>query len=191
MKKIIQTTLLTFVSVAALAQGKVNLINDAASPVIYGGTLFPTGITLEAGLYGGTNSTALFLYSATAFTISSGGSGVIGPMHIVLNAQPNGAPAIPGIANATPITPSNPWFQVRVWDSSYPSYESAFASGAPTGEGSLFQMNPGASIAYVNTAGPSPNSTWVDGPIYVTPEPSTLALAGLATAGMLLYRRRK
>jgi len=184
MKKIIQTTLLTFVSVAALAQGHVNFVNDPASPVIYGGPA-----SLEAGLYGGTSSTALFLYSATSLDPLN--LSAIGPMHIVLNSQPNGAPVLPAIASGTPITPSTPWFQVRIWDNSYPSYELAFQAGAATGEGSLFQMNPGAPIAYVNTAPPSVNSTWIDGPIYVAPEPSTLALAGLATAGMLLYRRRK
>jgi hypothetical protein len=212
MKKAVLVFMASLACIASLAQGKINLINDGASLVMFAAngpinaadaslrgqpignsTPLPSGVTLTAGLWGGTNSSSLFFYSATALTSTAPGSaGVIGPMHIVLNAQPDGAPAIPGILNATPIGPSTPWFDVRVWDASYANYEAAFAAGAYAAAGFPFQMNPGPSIAYVNTAGPSANSTWTEGPIWMglIPEPSSFALAGLAAA-MLILRRRK
>jgi hypothetical protein len=209
MKKLL-FTLITFVTcVAAFAQGKINLINDAASLVMFSSNSFvnpadaslrgqpignstplPSGVTLTAGLWGGTSLGALFLYSTTALTSTAAGSaGVIGPMHIQLTS-----PLINGIPSGTPIGASTPWFDVRVWDAAYATYDAAIAAGAYTGAGAPFQMNPGNSIAYPNTAGPSANSTWTEGPIYVgvlIPEPSTFALAGLAGAAMLILRRRK
>jgi len=195
-------------SMAAFAQGKINLINDGASLVmlssnapvaaadqslrgqpIGNSTPLPSGITLTAGLWGGATAGALSFYSATALTSSAAGSaGVIGPMHIQLNS-----PAIPGIVNNTTIGASTPWFDVRVWDASYASYDLALAAGAYTGAGAPFQMNPGPGIAYVNTAAPSGNSTWTEAPIFVSqvPEPASFALAGLAGAAMLIFRRRK
>jgi hypothetical protein len=204
---------MALVAAAAFAQGKVSLINDAGSLVmldptkpvaaqdvslrgqaIGNSTPLPSGVTLTAGLYGGTTSTALFLYSTTALNSPAAGSaGVIGPAHFVLNANATpGAPGIPGVANGTPITTSTPWFQVRVWDITAPTYDAALAAGLYTGEGAMFQMNPGSSIAYVNTS-PSANSTWTDAPIFVSlvPEPGTFALMGLGTAAMLIFRRRK
>jgi len=196
-------------SMAAFAQGKISLINDQASLVmlspsngvaaadaslrglpIGNSTPLPSGVTLTAGIWGGATAGALSFYSATALTSAAAGSaGVIGPMHVQLNS-----PAIPGLPNGAAIGSSTPWFDVRVWDASYASYDLALAAGAYTGAGAPFQMNPGASIAYVNTAGPSANSTWTEGPIFVSqtiPEPASFALAGLAGAAMLIFRRRK
>ena len=212
MKKLLFTLITLVTCAAAFAQGKINLINDGASLVkfatntltlpadaslrglpIGNSTPLLSGIVLTAGLWGGTSPGALFFYSATALTSTAAGSaGVIGPMHIVLNTNANGAPNIPGIANGTPIGSSTPWFDVKVWDAAYASYDLASAAGAYTGAGAPFQMNPGPSIAYVNTS-PGVNSTWTEGPIFVgwVPEPSTLALAGLGAAAMLILRRRK
>jgi hypothetical protein len=214
MKKLLLTSVMLAACAGAFAQGKVNLINDAASLITLTGNSslymsadaplagaaigntspLPSGITLMAGLYGGTSQGSLFLYSTMLLNGSAPGSaGVVGPLHIVLNAIPaTGAPAIGGIANNAPIGASTPWFQVSVWDSTYPTWAAAHNAGAYTGQGPEFQMNPGAGIAYVNTS-PSGNSTWTDGPLTVAlvPEPSTFALAGLGAAAMLIFRRRK
>jgi hypothetical protein len=120
---------------------------------------------------------------------------VINAFQVVLSANPStGTPAIPGIANGTAIGANTPWFQVRVWDSAYASFYAALANGAIVGQGPLFQMNPGPSLASQNTAPPGVNSTWSETPIYIglfVPEPSTTALVGLGVATLLIFRRRK
>ena len=198
-------------SLTALAQGKVNLINDSASLIVLStdtslvlaadralagqpvGNMapLPSGVTLVAGLYGGTSSSSLFLYSTVALTDAATPAGYIPATHIVLNANAvTGAPAIPGIANGTPITAATPWFQVKVWDSAFPTFAQAAGAGYAT-FGALFQMNPGPSLSYPNTAPPGVNSTWTEGNIGLPiPEPSTLALIGLGAAALLSFRRR-
>ena len=195
-----------------MCQGKVNLINDAASLVFLFtdtsllkaadrpqsgqavGNLTPlfSGTTLVAGLYGGTSSSSLFLYSTVTLTDQGTPGGYIPGTHIVLNAQPNGAPAIPGIANGTPIGASTPWFQVKVWDATYATCESALSAGAYATFGREFQFNPGPSLSYPNTAPAGVNSTWTDGPFWIPiPEPSTTALVGLSAAVLIAFRRRQ
>src|SRR5712664_1393519 len=117
MKKLILTSAMLVASVAAFAQGKINLINDAASLVmlstsgnvsnsdvslrgaaIGNSTPLLSGVILTAGLFGGTTSSQLYLYSTTALTSATAGSaGIIGPMHIQAFANASGALAIPGI----------------------------------------------------------------------------------------------
>jgi len=214
MKKTLLTLGFVALSVAAFAQGRVNVLNDAGSPVqltsntslvlsgdlslagvsVGNSTPLPSGIVLAAGLYGGTSAGSLFLYSATTMNTAIP-AGSIPAFHVVLNANAaTGAPAIPGIASGTAIGANTPWFQVRIWDNAYANYDLARAAGAYTGFGAEFQLNPSPSaIAYTGTTPPGANSTWQDAPIVVAlvPEPSTFALAGLGAAAMLIFRRRK
>jgi hypothetical protein len=214
MKKTLLTLGLVALSVAAFAQGRVNVLNDAPSPVQLDptgllmsadqgmagqsvSTPLPSGITLMAGLYGGTSQGTLFLYSTWLLSAAIP-AGSIPATHVVLNANAT-APAIPGIATGTPFGPNTPWFQVRLWDSAFPNYQAALQAGAyisdlTRGAGQEFQLNPSPSaIAYTGTTPPGPNSGWIDGPILVqlAPEPSTFALVGLGVAGMMIFRRRK
>ena len=213
MKGTLLTSLFLSASLPALAQGKVNLINDEATLVVLGtdtNLLFPadrslagqavgnmvalpSGITLVAGLYGGTSSANLFLYSTVALTDPNLPGGVIPPTHIKLNAQPNGAPDIPGIAYGTPIGPTTPWFQVKIWDSAFATYELAVGASY-AGELPPFQFNPGRSIVYPLITSRDGNSTWSAGGFLQpvgAPEPSVLALLGLGAATLLRVRRRK
>lgn len=212
MKKLLLTSALVAVCAGAFAQGKVTFVNDGASLVVLttdtGGVLaadkalagqvvgnqvaLPSGKTLVAGLYGGTSSSSLFLYSTLPLTDAATPGGVIAPTHWVLNANAaTGASAIPGIASGTPITASTPWFQVAVWDASFGSYAAAVGQGY-AGKGAPFQFNPGPSLLYPNIAPTSANSTWTEGNIILSvPEPSTFALAGLGAAALMIFRRRK
>lgn len=214
MKKTLLTLTLALVSVGALAQGRINVLNDASSLIVMttdaskykpadaslagqpvGNTvLLPSGITLEAGIYGGTSSSSLFLYSTTLLNVAGDPAGYAHAFGVALTSQPNGAPNIPGIPLGTAFGPATPWFQFKVWDNAYSTYEAAYAANAYTGLGALFQMNPQTSaIARTPTTPPGPNSSWVEAPITVglVPEPSTFALAGLGAAALMIFRRRK
>jgi len=213
MKKLILTLALVAGCASVFAQGRVNFNNDSLSLITLSSTPgtylaadaalagqavgnlvpLPSGLTLWAGLYGGNSQGSLFLYSVTALNSGSLGPGSIPATHVQLAANANGAPLINPITAGTAIGASTPWFQIRVWDSRYATYEAAFGqAGAYTGESPEFQMNPG-SIAYINVGPAGANSTWVESPIVVgmVPEPSTFALAGLGAAAMLIFRRRK
>jgi hypothetical protein len=200
-------------SAPVFAQGRINVLNDASSLVMLtpdtaqilaadaalagmpvGNSVpLPSGVTLVAGLYGGTSATALYLYSQTTLNVTAIPAGYIPAFHVVLNAQSNGAPAIPGIPNGTAIGPATPWFQVRIWDGAYPSFDAALAAARYVSWNPLFQMNPNSSaIAYTGTTPPGPNSTWSETPFVIpVPEPSALSLAALGVIGLSLYRRRK
>ncbi len=215
MKKTLLIPLFAAAAATGFAQGKVNLINDAASLIVLTtdtsklraadvaqageavGNLNPlgSGTTLVAGLYGGTSSSSLFLYSTVTLNNSSVPGGYIPATHIQLSAQANGAPLINGIANGTPIGAGTPWFEVRLWDSAYATFEAAASAYAYRGGSAMFQFNPGASLSYPNTAPPGVNSTWIEGNIVIyggapIPEPSIPALLGLGSL-VLLFRRRK
>lgn len=82
--------------------------------------------------------------------------------------------------------------QVRVWDTAFGSYETAkTAPGAHWGESVLFVITPTLSP----TA--APNLVGLGNPATYTltynpvPEPSSMALAGLGAAALLVFRRRK
>ena len=95
---------------AAFAQGKVEVINDPASLVelpngqpVGNGSPLPSGLVLIVGFYGGTSSTALFEYSSALLNNPAIPAGQIGPFDVILNANPTGATAIPGIASGAAI----------------------------------------------------------------------------------------
>jgi len=224
MKKLLLTSALVAACAGAFAQGKVNLFGDPSSLVTLSSTAgsylaadaalagqpvgnttsLPSGATLIAGLWGGTSQSSLHLYSTYVMNNTAAGSqGLIGPLHIQLSSATAIDPAaatINGIASGTAIGATTPWFQVRVWDQSagvgIGGYAAAVAANKYAGQGALFQMNPGPSLGYPNTAPPGANSSWTEGNIVISasatvPEPSTFALAGLGAAAMLIFRRRK
>lgn len=86
-------------------------------------------------------------------------------------------------------TPAGPYtMQVRAWynvGAPNATYAQALANSVNTGRSALF------SVAV--TASPTPvNSTVFPGfQVGLVPEPSTLALAGLGAAAMLIFRRKK
>ena len=151
-------------SVHVFAQGKVSLQNSGVSaitlsswnvsppdvavagqPVGTTGPL-PSGIMLYVGLYAGTASTSLSLVSGEIMNPVGGtgqAPGLISPLHIVL-------PFSGGAMR---------YFQVKVWDSTYATYEQAMSAGSYLGQNNIFTMTPGTSIAYppVNSGG---GSTW-------------------------------
>lgn len=153
-------------SVVAFGQGKVSLQMDL--PIIMGDSahLFAadaalagqpvpnigplaSGISLVVGLYGGTASGNLSLQTTVMLNPAGGNGSPAGffPItHCMLTNIPGGSWA---------------YFQVKIWDSTYASYEAQMASGQPdyAAINNIFQMIPGTSISYPPiTSGGS--STW-------------------------------
>lgn len=195
MKKTLITLSLVVATTAAFAQGKVNLANDVNSPItldiaakvmaadagVAGAAVattgpLPSGISLKVGLYS-ISGTTYTLQGSTVINPTGGtgyDAGTISPTKIVLTGVPGG-------------TAAN--FQVKIWDNAFASPE---LSTTYYGENTVFSMVPGMSIAYPNTYNGG-STTWKAGPIVVSvvPEPSTMALAGLGAAALLIFRRRK
>jgi hypothetical protein len=203
MKKLLLTVTLCLACAAAFAQGKVRLVNDSLHLVYFdpgsnGGTnagqaylLGMGGQTLRIELWSGTASGALSLASGTDFA-QQASPGTWAGQNVTLSTA----------AGAT-------FFVIDIYDSAAGSYQSASTTaGHFYGTSGLFSANASGTIAYnslVNHASPA-NSTFADGTwaldtvspgfrgaIMLTqvPEPATIAMAGLAGAALMIFRRRK
>lgn len=224
MKRTIITLALVTVSLGAFAQGKVALQNNASSLVTLaptdgvfnkapGGQLLKpltpadvgqantavgnasqlaSGHKLVVGLYAGTSSSSLALVAPKTGSPSTDLRGYLmdssnGQLAGVVPTTQYVLPIAGGVAG---------YFQVKVWDQQYATYEAAAALyGTPTmayfGQSQIFTMIPGTSISYpsIVTGG---STTFVQEPIFVgVPEPTVAAIAGLGLASMLIFRRKK
>lgn len=192
MKKLILTVALCVASVAAFAQGTLNFANGGSGLVarVYTDSTMTTGLAgsaWSADLYWApgvvANSTALQALGLPA-TFST-----IGTQAGLFFGGPRTVPTAPGVFGITA--------QIRVWDTaSGSSYASAVANATANtrvGESILFQVT----LADPNAVPPGIPTTMTalnGNPWFVhavIPEPSTLALAGLGLAGMMVLRRRK
>lgn len=190
MKKLILTAVLGIACVSALAQGQLNFANatvgvnapvftDSNMTTKLAGTAYAADIYWAAGTV--TDSSSLSPLGASANFLSGAQAGYF----------TGGARTIVGQPGGNVIT-----VQVRVSDTADgTSYAAAYAAGlagsatAVVGSSKLFQVTlntvpPGtpASLTGLGT------SSWFVGPV---PEPSTMALAGLGAAALLIFRRRK
>jgi hypothetical protein len=211
MKKLLITILTGVACVSALAQGKVQLGNDSLHLVVMGidssrlkpadapsagmpapwttGAL-PSGTTLVAGLYAGATAGSLTLQTSVAITGTLGAGRIQNTSYVL--------PTLPGGVLA--------YFQVKVWESAYASYEAAIAASAANtallsyaSQTDVFSGTPGNSLVYPPLVGGS--FSWLQGAaawqgggfqtFNAVPEPSSMVLAGLGAASLLLFRRRK
>lgn len=191
MKKTILTLALVAATAAAFAQGKVQMANNGATAITFDANPLtqdaalanqgvpttgplPSGITLVCGLYAGTSSTSLSLYTTVVINPAAGtgqAPGVISPTRATL---PWGAVLT--------------FMEVKVWNNAFADYDAA--SGSYRGSTAMFTMTPGTSIAYPNTYNGG-GTTYAQVPLIVSvPEPSTFALAGLGAAALMIFRRR-
>ena len=192
MKKTLLTLALVAVTAASFGQGKISMLNDATrlvtwsnvvknadsglvgSPVLNSGT----GATLLVDLYGGLTAGTMVLQTTT--TISAA-PGLFGPINFLSTGVPGGTVGT---------------FQVQVRESSFATAAAAFAGQGYYGFSPIFTFKPSSTIAFnsIINAGGTALSTWGAGPILVTanvPEPTSMALAGIGAAAMVIFRRRK
>jgi hypothetical protein len=209
MKKLLLTVTLCLACAAAFAQGKVRLVNDSLHLVYWnpnaallaagdsslaglGYTLAQGNQTLRIELWSGTASTALTLAATTDFAGQAGAIGTWGGMNVTLGTA----------AGPT-------FFNIEIYDAAAGSYDVASTTaGHYFGSSGIFTTVSSSTIAYnslVNHNAPA-NSTWANGTwnldnlsagfrgsisLQQVPEPTTIALAGLGAAALMIFRRRK
>jgi len=218
MKKLLLTLALVATTVASFAQGKISFANDSTRLYSLGNLVrpgdtsgpiptspLPSGSTLVAALYAGTTAGSLSLQTsipltgtswltagrmATKTVILTIPGGVAQSFNIVLLNQGAVLPATIDGSVATRLANAN----------SVPDPSAVALFGGPGavnyyGSSGLFTAVPGTSVTYpfiYQTTSPV-LSTFPGGSIFINtiPEPSSLALAGLGAASLLLFRRRK
>lgn len=197
MKKTLITLALVAVSAAAFAQGKVAFGNDATHLFNLGITRpgdasgpipvspLPSGSSLTAALYAGTTAGSLSLQ--TSYVLDAANWLTAGRMvtkSVILTGVPGAA-----VGN----------FQIILTDTgtvlpnSIAGGVTGLAGAVYFGTSGLFTATPGASLSYPGLASGGPaNSTWTTAiTVDVVPEPSSMVLAGLGAASLLMFRRRK
>lgn len=196
MKKTLLTAALIAASMAAFAQGKLGIVNDAAHPFILGcefrGILYPTtplpgGLEFSVYFYGGTGTTGDNLTLQTTFPLSMLTPGIMGTKALTMNGTYPGSVAVPGGV------PGTFWLVVSETGDPTPGDYNLDGSSRLWGASSRFVCTPGASITYPSILPGGPTaSTWAAEEIWIDciPEPSAAALAGLG-AGLLALRRRR
>lgn len=207
MKKTLITTLLCVVSAASLmAQGRVNFANTGgtsatATPLrINNGTaaapgaitqILGTASTAQFGL--GPASVEVRLYAGlTSSSLAPVMIGTAANVEFVLNTANTALATVQGSfpgGTVVPLTGSPLFLQFTAISIA----TGQLPRGAYYGESSIIQVTPALSPAAATvlfSATPSA-SQWNGLTLYAVPEPSSMALAGLGAASLLIFRRRK
>lgn len=206
MKKLLVTTAATLFTVAAFAQGTVAFSNggfnkistgeEGSAPATWAVMSTTPGLYNFGLFYGFGQSTSLTFLSTT---LGMNGT-VAGVIQNAAGASIT-ALAIPG----STVGQADVWVQIAGWSASFGSDWAAAKAAEKTTPGVFFgdTGNPinvgplgpttGPGIPFWTTAANTSTSLHPGGIALFTtvPEPSTMALAGLGVAAMLIFRRRK
>jgi hypothetical protein len=208
MKKILLTSVIALATVASFAQGVINVGNgingtrfpiygpQADSPgvsVVGNGSLSqPSGTTVFTGGLLSGDRYAIEFWAGPSSAVDFGGLTLITTTTFrtaaTATALPNGitftvSAAVPGVAAGLPAK-----LGVRVWDTqSGATYELAGVKAA----GALFTSGPLGGVDGGGNLVLNPNWVGQSFSLAAVPEPSSMALAGLGAAALVLFRRRK
>lgn len=197
MKKILITAAMVVACAGAFAQGKVSFGNDASHLLVFttdasfltapykamAGLPVSQGATIgafTAELWGGTAVGNMVKQSTVVAGQAGFDAGRLANVNVTLS----------GIAAGSAAS-----FQVKIYETAAGSFDAAQAGATwVSGKSSVFTTIPG-SLTFNSIVSPiSPAfSTWGAETIQlaIVPEPSTMALAGLGAAALLIFRRRK
>lgn len=205
MKKTLLTLALVAVAAASFAQGKVGFVNDSTRSFNFGaaGEILAAdaaqagqGITTSASagsfsalLYAGSTAGSLTLQSSVPLVgtdlISAGR---MRTKNVTLNSLPAGQVTQFQIilVNTSALVPTT-----IVGGIGKLAFNDQSTGMQYFGTSGLFTFTPGGSVTFPVIYGAG--STWASGPVVVSavPEPSSMALAGLGAASLLIFRRRK
>jgi hypothetical protein len=202
MKKTLLALALVAACVPAFSQGKVTFGNDSLHFYSIGNVLpgdtaglipvspLPSGVSLQATLYAGTTAASLSLQ--TTLVLDAAGWLTDGRQlnkSVVLTGVPGGA-----IANFQIVLTSTGATLPGTIDNNTALTAALFGATTYFGTSGAFTATPGASISYPGLVSGGPaGSTWNPGTVSVNavPEPSSMVLAGLGAASLLMFRRRK
>jgi hypothetical protein len=205
MKKLLVTTAATLMTVAVFAQGTVYFSNGAFNKISSGAsgsasstwTLMPaTAGALDFGLFYGTGTTqpATLSFAGVSGYNSTANAGVIA------NATGGAITALP-IPGTTP-GETDVWIQIAGWSATFGTNWAGAKASTTQGDywgqsavvnvGSLGPTTgPGAAI-WQTATGTDPAKIAGGFAVFTNvPEPTTITLAGLGVAAMLILRRRK
>lgn len=178
MKKLILTTAVMLTSLSLFAQGTVTFSNFGGNPVLNNdaGRAVSSADGVVAQLWwAAVGSTDFQALSGSTTSVGVPTPGTIFSTAVLATGVAGGSQA---------------QLRVRAWQSSFGSYDAAFAGGGLVGESAAWTQNTGGGGS---PAGP-PISTAAFLPSFgvaVVPEPSAIALGLLGAGALLLLRRRK
>jgi hypothetical protein len=208
MKRLLFSTTVSLICVSAFSQGRINFQNDSVHLVYYQNTPGQSngaavwagnanGQTWIADMYLGTSSTSLSLISSTTF--SGTAPGKWNPMNyqssfaggttvfIVVQVRDSNTTPLPLWTPAT--LPYGNYYGVSqefqfILGTSAFTYPAMYNQGTTQGTGN---WAPGT----VDMSSTAPGFFGAIAVMRAIPEPTSMALLGLGTAGMLIFRRRR
>lgn len=199
MKKYLSILAITALAASAFAQGTVTFANGPTSTVKLGASATdPAAVNMPtpgfAALFYAPANTPLVAYnpaSAASFLTSNPLWKLAAPKGLAAAGRfSGGAYTLDGIAaGATAIA------TVVAWNGNFASYDAAVAGNASIGVAPTFNIatggvgEPPTTPTSIVTAGFAGTTAFPQAS--VVPEPSSLALAGLGAAALLIFRRRK